>query len=229
MPLSNQLRTNLTARLGVMLGALFLVSLGAWTGLLLFAGCAVPLQPAVLLGAAGIAAVTLLPMVLLIKHFVTRPIRRLVHATRLLAQGEPIRKLAADAPDDIGRLGTALLQISQVLDNRKTAIHQEHSEFLNLFESVPCLITVQDRNLRLIRYNREFAEKFAPRDGDYCYSAYKGAQKNAITARSKRPFRTAGPTLSRNRDTTAMAGPSAGWPARRPFATNTETWWPPWR
>jgi histidine kinase len=177
MPLSNQLRTNLTARLGVMLGALFLVSLGAWTGLLLFAGCAVPLQPAVLLGAAGIAAVTLLPMVLLIKHFVTRPIRRLVHATRLLAQGEPIRKLAADAPDDIGRLGTALLQISQVLDNRKTAIHQEHSEFLNLFESVPCLITVQDRNLRLIRYNREFAKKFAPRDGDYCYSAYKGRKE----------------------------------------------------
>ena len=177
MPLSNQLRTNLTARLGVMLGALFLVSLGAWTGLLLFVGCAVPLHPAVLLSAAGIAAVTLLPMVLLIKYFVTQPIRRLVHAARLLAQGEPIKKLAADAPDDIGRLGTALLQISQVLDNRKTAIHQEHSEFLNLFESVPCLITVQDRNLRLIRYNREFANKFAPRDGDYCYSAYKGRKE----------------------------------------------------
>ncbi|MBW2180433.1 MAG: PAS domain S-box protein, partial [Deltaproteobacteria bacterium] len=43
-----------------------------------------------------------------------------------------------------------------------------------LFEAVPCIITVQDKNYKLLRYNHEFAEKFNPKPGDYCYHAYKG-------------------------------------------------------
>jgi len=39
---------------------------------------------------------------------------------------------------------------------------------------VPCLITVQDRGYRLLNYNREFSERFAPTPGDFCYKAYKG-------------------------------------------------------
>jgi len=35
---------------------------------------------------------------------------------------------------------------------------------------------VQDCNYRLLRYNREFAESFDPRPGDFCYSAYKGRE-----------------------------------------------------
>ena len=38
----------------------------------------------------------------------------------------------------------------------------------------PCYITVQDRDFRLLRYNREFAEQFDPHSGDYCYQVYKG-------------------------------------------------------
>jgi histidine kinase len=33
---------------------------------------------------------------------------------------------------------------------------------------------VQDRDFKLIKYNREFAEHFKPQQGDYCYKAYKG-------------------------------------------------------
>jgi histidine kinase len=46
-------------------------------------------------------------------------------------------------------------------------------EYQDLFDLVPCYITVQDRNYRLIRYNREFSEKFDARLGDYCFRAYK--------------------------------------------------------
>jgi histidine kinase len=174
MSLPHHLRNSLTARLGILLGALFVISLGIWTGVLFYLGCAVTMRPAVLYGAVCVAVATLVPMALLIDRYVALPMRRLLDATRLLTLGEPIRKLETAVPDEIGRLGHALLQISEVLDNKKSALRREHDEYLNLFESVPCLITVQDRNLRLIRYNREFAEKFAPRAGEFCYSAYKG-------------------------------------------------------
>jgi histidine kinase len=48
-------------------------------------------------------------------------------------------------------------------------VHEDQS----LFDLVPCYITVQDRNYRLIRYNREFSERFDAKLGDHCYRAYK--------------------------------------------------------
>jgi histidine kinase len=47
-------------------------------------------------------------------------------------------------------------------------------EYQDLFELAPCYITVQGRNYRLIRYNREFSENFDAKIGEYCYKAYKG-------------------------------------------------------
>lgn len=43
----------------------------------------------------------------------------------------------------------------------------------DLFNIVPCIITIQDRNYRILRHNNEFAAKFGYRVGDYCFSAYK--------------------------------------------------------
>jgi histidine kinase len=56
-------------------------------------------------------------------------------------------------------------------------LNTQGDEFQNLFENVPCLITVQDRDYRLLRYNREFAERFDPTPGDYCFHAYKGRDR----------------------------------------------------
>ncbi|MBU1056191.1 MAG: PAS domain S-box protein [Proteobacteria bacterium] len=47
------------------------------------------------------------------------------------------------------------------------------SEYQTLFELVPCLITLQDKEFRLIRYNHLFEDHFHPEPGDYCYQAYK--------------------------------------------------------
>jgi histidine kinase len=49
----------------------------------------------------------------------------------------------------------------------------ESNEYQRLFELVPCYITVQDKNLRLVKCNREFAEQFNPKPGAYCYEVYK--------------------------------------------------------
>jgi histidine kinase len=57
---------------------------------------------------------------------------------------------------------------------KQAELNKQRDEYQRLFELVPCIITVQDRNYKLIKYNREFDEKFKPQPGDYCFSAYKG-------------------------------------------------------
>jgi histidine kinase len=59
-------------------------------------------------------------------------------------------------------------------DQKQEGLNIKRHEYQTLFELAPCYITVQDKDLRLIRYNREFADKFSPETGDYCYQAYKG-------------------------------------------------------
>jgi histidine kinase len=61
------------------------------------------------------------------------------------------------------------------LNNTKSeGLHRNQNEYQTLFEESPCYITVQDRDLKLLRYNREFETIFAPEEGDYCFKAYKG-------------------------------------------------------
>jgi len=41
------------------------------------------------------------------------------------------------------------------------------------FEEVPCYISIQDRNLRIVAANRRFREDFGPFEGRRCYEVYK--------------------------------------------------------
>ena len=67
--------------------------------------------------------------------------------------------------------------VSANFGNNQNELNKHWHEYQKLFELVPCLITVQDRNYKLVRYNQEFSEKFNPKPGDYCYTAYKGRDK----------------------------------------------------
>jgi histidine kinase len=63
------------------------------------------------------------------------------------------------------------------MGKKQAELNKQHDEYQSLFEIVPCIITVQDRNYKLIKYNRKFYEKFKPQPGDYCFSAYKGRKE----------------------------------------------------
>ncbi|MCJ7772336.1 MAG: response regulator, partial [Desulfobacterales bacterium] len=52
------------------------------------------------------------------------------------------------------------------LNNTKTI-------FQNLFDAVPCYISIQNRNLRLTGANRRFKKDFGDHIGSYCYEIYK--------------------------------------------------------
>ncbi|MBN2032389.1 MAG: PAS domain S-box protein [Deltaproteobacteria bacterium] len=79
---------------------------------------------------------------------------------------------------------------------KQRGIQPQSYEFQKLFEEAPCYITVQDRNLKIIRYNREFAERFSPEPGDYCYKAYKGRSERCQICPVLRTFEDGQPHYS---------------------------------
>jgi len=70
---------------------------------------------------------------------------------------------------------------SRRINNLKIKNYEEQFEslnntklmFKNLFDAVPCYISIQNRNLRLTGANRKFKNDFGDHIGSYCYEIYK--------------------------------------------------------
>jgi len=122
--------------------------------------------------------------------WIIRPIKRLIHSTRLIARGEEPPVLAIDQGDEMGQLAEAVVNMANEIADKQKELNRQRDEFQNLFEGVPCIITVQDRNFKLLRYNREFAERFKPKRGDYCYKAYKGLNEKCPDCPVETTFKT---------------------------------------
>ena len=125
---------------------------------------------------------------LFIFKFVRQPINRMIDGTRRLAMGDYSTRLTIERNDEIGELAEAINRMGKRIGEKQIELNKQRDEYQNLFELVPCIITVQDRNYRLIRYNREFAEKFAPKPGDFCYCAYKGRTEKCVVCPVERTF-----------------------------------------
>ena len=121
----------------------------------------------IFLGTSGVMALFLL-------RFVNRPIRKLIEGTQHIGRGEYDYAVDLKRNDDIGHLATAINQMGQKIGEKQDEVNKQRGEYQKLFESAPCYITVQDRDFKLLKYNREFAEQFDPHSGDYCYQVYKG-------------------------------------------------------
>ena len=109
-------------------------------------------------------------------RFVKRPIKNVIAETELIADGRYSSNLAIDQNDEIGRLTSAINKMGAKIGEKQAELNKQRDKYQSLFELVPCIITVQDRNYKLLQYNRDFYEKFNPKPGDYCYRAYKGRE-----------------------------------------------------
>ncbi|MDX2441851.1 MAG: PAS domain S-box protein [Desulfobacterales bacterium] len=110
-------------------------------------------------------------------RFVNRPIKRLIKGTRLIGKGDYSTQVIIDQEDEMGQLATAINKMGSEISEKQVELNRQRDEYQNLFELVPCLITVQDKNYKLLKYNREFYDTFGPELGDFCYHAYKGRDK----------------------------------------------------
>ena len=107
---------------------------------------------------------------ILVLRFLKRPMKKLIEGTQLIAKGDYTSTIDVKDNEELDQLVDAINKMGHSIAEQQV----ELNEYQNFFEIVPCIITVQDRDYKLIRYNREFAEKFDPKPGDYCFHAYKG-------------------------------------------------------
>lgn len=125
---------------------------------------------------------------LFILRFVNRPIKNLITATRHIGEGDFNYKFDVAPKDEIGELALAIKKMRKRIHEKQTELNKQREVYQSLFEQVPCYVTVQDRNLKLLRYNREFEEKFSPEVGDYCYKAYKNREERCEICPVMRTF-----------------------------------------
>lgn len=128
-----------------------------------------------IIGLAGfVFLITSAMIFIFVLRFVNQPIRRLIDGTRRIARGDYTSKVRLPQTDELGQLAMAVNQMSDEIATSQQELNNQRDEYQNLFERVPCLITVQDQDYRMLRFNREFSRRFSPTPGDFCFHAYKG-------------------------------------------------------
>ena len=128
--------------------------------------------------------------------FVNRPIRELIDSTRRIAKGDYHEKVDIYQDDEMGKLAIAINKMGKEIADKQAKLNRQRDEYQDFFERVPCLITVHDRNYKLIRYNREFAKMFSPKPDTYCYTAYKGRNEKCLRCPVEKTFQDGKPHYS---------------------------------
>jgi len=105
---------------------------------------------------------------------VDAPIKSMIATTRQIALGDYGARLDLKQNDELGELARAINRMAFEVGSQHDELRKQRSSYQSLFEGVPCLITVQDRDYRLIQYNQTFADRFHAKPGDFCFRAYKG-------------------------------------------------------
>lgn len=124
----------------------------------------------------------------MLRRMVLLPIRRIIAGAGQMADGEHDSLLQMQTKDEIGRLAQAIHRMGQAYIGSQHELHRQKNEYQRLFELVPCIISLQDRQFRLIGYNREFRDHFDPTLGDYCYHAYKGRHEKCENCPVEKTF-----------------------------------------
>ncbi len=106
--------------------------------------------------------------------FVNQPIKKLIEEAEHISKGDYSVKVDIKTNDEMGQLADAINHMNSEIKRSQAELSKQKNEYKNLFELVPCNISILDRNFRLISYNKRFEKRFKPVKGDYCYHSYKG-------------------------------------------------------
>ena len=120
--------------------------------------------------------------------FVSRPVKRLIEGTRQIGRGALDYKVTVNQDDEMGQLADAINKMGKEIGEKQAELNRQRDEYQTLFERAPCLITVQDREYKLLRYNQEFSSRFDTQVGSYCYQAYKGRDEKCANCPVERTF-----------------------------------------
>ena len=123
-----------------------------------------------------------------ILQFVKKPIIKLIEGTRRIAEGRYDEDIDIGNDYEIGLLGTAIKKMGIQIGLDQAELKKQKNEYQSLFETVPCMITVQDKEYRLLRWNKLFKDRFDPEPGSHCYLAYKGLEEKCSDCPVEKTF-----------------------------------------
>ncbi len=181
-------------------GAVVFVLMATWGGSVYYnsqsASPTILNETPLILAGSFIFVCALFMLMFIFQKVVISPVKKLTKNTHLTANGDHFALKRFGHSDEIGKLAAAIDLMGQKLRDKQAELNKQKNEYQNLFELVPCIITVQDKEYKLIGFNREFAEKFAPHTGEHCYSAYKGRKKKCAFCPVEKTFRDGLPHYS---------------------------------
>lgn len=123
-----------------------------------------------------------------ILKFVKKPIVKLIDGTRKIAEGNYNEDIDIGNDYEIGLLGIAIKKMGTQIGLNQAELKKQKNEYQALFEMAPCMITVQDKQYRLLRWNRVFSDRFDPEPGSHCYHAYKGLEEKCSDCPVEKTF-----------------------------------------
>jgi len=126
----------------------------------------------------------------LLRRFITQPVALLIESATRIGKGVRVELAGLEGLGEVGELAQALSRMQQAIADKQDELNRQRREYQQLFEQVPCSITVQDRDYKLLKYNREFADRFSPTCGMHCYEAYKGRTDKCPNCPVERTFAT---------------------------------------
>jgi histidine kinase len=101
-----------------------------------------------------------------------KKIKKLIHGIRQITKSFYGRTEGIQ-DGEIQQLADAIDQMAEQFEIKQNVLDEQRKEYQELFEAVPCLITVQNKDFQLLRFNHQFKDKFHPKKGDRCFQAYK--------------------------------------------------------
>ncbi|MEG1609563.1 MAG: ATP-binding protein [Bilophila sp.] len=105
---------------------------------------------------------------------VIQPFGCMQAAIQRIALGETVSLPDMLRQDEIGQLERSIVSLGEKLQQQRAEIICKTREYQILFDLVPCSLSVQDKAFKLLRWNNQFAVRFAPEQGKTCYEVYKG-------------------------------------------------------
>lgn len=124
-----------------------------------------------------------------VHRLITSPVQKMIDSTISIASGDFKRKVDTGHQDEMGQLAQAINSMADQINIQQTELNAQRDEYRTLFDDAPCMISVQNRDFKLQRYNRRFFESFNPKPGDYCFQAYKRRNKKCDDCPVEKTFK----------------------------------------
>ncbi|CCO23704.1 PAS domain S-box protein [Maridesulfovibrio hydrothermalis] len=129
-------------------------------------------------------------------NFIFKPIRTLIKATKDIGSARDFVEVQLDQKDEIGTLSDAFNMMGRQVQEKHKALIEQKEEYRDLFDNVPCLVSVVDLNFRVIRHNRAYEEHFGKPRGRQCYQINKDRDKKCEECPVERTFSDLAPHMS---------------------------------